>query len=93
MASRIIALDIGEKRIGVAVSDASRRIAMPHAVLDAASVVKDGRELMRIIEAYDAAEVLVGLPLTLEGLEGPQALRVRQVAGRLAASPVRRQAS
>ncbi len=84
MASRIIALDIGEKRVGVALSDPDRRVATPHAVWDAAPLLANGRDLVRLVEEYEVAEVVVGLPLTLEGTEGPQARRVRQVAERLA---------
>lgn len=80
---RIIGLDIGEKRIGVAVSDPSGVVATPLAVLDAARTLGDGRELQRLVDDYEAEELLVGLPLTMEGAEGPQAARIRIVAQRL----------
>lgn len=81
---RLLALDIGEKRIGVAVSDAEGRIAMPLTVLDARKVMGDGRDLVRLVEDYDAETVVVGLPLSLDGSEGPQVARVRATAARLA---------
>lgn len=82
--SRILGLDIGEKRIGVALSDPDRRVAMPHVVLDASSVLAHGRDLVRLVEDYEVGEVVVGLPLSLDGTPGPQARRVRNVAERLA---------
>jgi putative holliday junction resolvase len=81
---RVLALDIGEKRIGVAVSDPSGTVASPLVVLDAAAVLGDGRGLTDLVEEYDAGLVVVGLPLSLDGTEGPQALSVRRAAARLA---------
>jgi len=82
---RVLGLDIGEKRIGVAVSDSNARVATPLAVIDSAAAQRDGRELARIVDDYEIELVVVGLPFTLEGQEGPQARRVRTIAGRLAA--------
>jgi putative holliday junction resolvase len=81
---RALALDIGEKRIGVAVSDPSGTVATPVAVLDAARALGDGRDLVRLVEDYEVEVVVVGLPLSMDGTEGPQAKRVRSAAARLA---------
>jgi putative holliday junction resolvase len=82
---RVLALDIGEKRVGVAVSDGSARVASALTVLEARSVQGDCRELRRLLEDYDDVElIIIGLPMTLEGGEGPQATRVRQVGTRVA---------
>lgn len=81
---RVLALDIGERRIGVAVSDPSGTVATPLAVLDAAAVLADGREFARLVDEYGVGRVLVGLPLSLDGSEGPQAASVRRAAARLA---------
>jgi len=81
---RVLALDIGEKRIGVAVSDPSGTVATPVTVLDAPKVLGDGRDLVRLVEDYEVELVLVGLPLSMDGTEGPQAKRVRHSAARLA---------
>lgn len=81
---RVLALDIGEKRIGVAVSDPSQRVATPLAVLDARAVLGDGVGLKRLLEDYDdVAEIVVGLPRSMDGSEGPQAARVRAAAERI----------
>ena len=81
---RVLGLDIGEKRIGVAVSDPSGSVATPLAVLDARRALGDGRELARLVADYDVELLVAGLPLSLDGSEGPQALRVRSAAQRLA---------
>ena len=81
---RILGLDIGEKRIGVAVSDPSGSVATPLAVIDARKALGDSRELMRFVEDYEAELLVAGLPLSLDGSEGPQAARVRTAAERLA---------
>ena len=81
---RVLALDIGEKRIGVAVSDPSGTVASPLVVLDAARVLGDGHDLAKVAEEYEIELVVVGLPLSLTGTEGPQAERVRRAAARLA---------
>jgi putative Holliday junction resolvase len=79
---RIAALDIGEKRIGVAISDPGRRVATPLKVLDAA-VLRDPGPLLRLLEDYEVGLVVVGLPLSLDGTEGPQARAVRASVARL----------
>jgi len=81
---RVLALDIGEKRIGVAVSDPSGTVATPVVVLDAPKTLGDGRGLVGLAEEYEPELIVVGLPLSLDGTEGPQALRVRSAATRLA---------
>jgi putative Holliday junction resolvase len=77
-------LDIGEKRIGVALSDVAGTVASPLTVLDAARVRGDSKELLRLIDDYEVETVVVGLPLSLDGTEGPQARHVRTAANRLA---------
>ena len=81
---RLLGLDIGEARTGVAVSDPSGSVATPVAVLDSRRLATDVGPLQRIIEDYEVEELVVGLPVTLAGEEGPQAARVREVAERLA---------
>jgi putative Holliday junction resolvase len=81
---RILGLDIGEKRIGVAVSDPSGTVATPLKVLDAAAALSSKSELPDIVEEYDVGRVVVGIPLSLDGTEGPQATRVRGAAARIA---------
>jgi len=81
---RVIALDIGEKRIGVAVSDPSGTVATPLAVVDTVLAVSNGDKLKRIVQDYEPELVVVGLPLSMDGTEGEQARRVRDTTKRLA---------
>jgi len=80
---RRIGLDIGERRIGVAVSDPSGRVATPLVVLDARDLARDAAPLRRLVEDYEPGEFVVGLPLTLSGEEGPQAASIRATVRRL----------
>ncbi|MFQ5612107.1 MAG: Holliday junction resolvase RuvX [Anaerolineae bacterium] len=83
---RVVALDVGEKRIGLAVSDPSGRLASPHGVLRRQSKQEDFARLDRILRELGAELVVVGLPYSLSGHEliGPQARRVLRYAEALA---------
>lgn len=70
---RIIAVDFGEKRLGVAISDADGRVAHPLTVLDRTGGERDFARLADIIDEYGAAKVVVGFPRTMSGAPGPQA--------------------
>ena len=80
---RVLALDIGERRVGVAISDPAAKVASPLVVLDAAAVVSGGA-LASLLEEWEVGLIVVGLPLTMRGEEGKQARRVREVADGLA---------
>ena len=80
---RIIALDIGTVRIGVAASDPTGVFANPVAVLKAGENWMDG--LAEIVDEYGAVKLLVGLPRRTDGSEGPEAKSVRRVISRLSA--------
>ena len=82
---RALALDIGETRVGVAVSDPQGRIATPVCVLPAAEV-SVARSFRRVLEDWEPEVLVCGRPLTMAGEEGPQAERVRAVAERIAAA-------
>lgn len=81
---RIIALDIGEKRVGVAISDPTERVATPVCVLAAADVEQNAKPWRRVLDDWRPEAIVCGLPLSLNGEEGPQAERVRQVAEKVA---------
>jgi putative Holliday junction resolvase len=83
---RVLGLDIGEKRTGVAVSDPGGSVATPLTVLDTPGLLGGSRELARIVEDYEVELAVVGLPFSLDGTEGRQAARVRDIAMRLAGS-------
>lgn len=75
-----MALDIGEKRVGVAVCDPGERVASPVCVLPAAEVESAAAPFRRLLDDWQPELLLCGLPVTLAGEEGPQAQRVRAVA-------------
>lgn len=75
-----MALDIGEKRVGVAVSDPDERVASPVCVLAADEVLANGRSFRIVLADWEPELFLCGLPMTLSGEEGPQAERVRGFA-------------
>lgn len=79
---RILGLDIGERRIGVAVSDELGTIASPVGLIRRESDV--ARELKELIIRYDAVRLVAGLPVGLSGREGPQAALVREFTDALA---------
>jgi len=81
---RVLALDIGERRVGVAASDAEGRVALPLAVLDSSVLRGDMREIVSLARERRSELVVVGLPLTMDGTEGPQAQLVREAGERLA---------
>lgn len=82
---RYAGLDIGERRIGVAVSDDLGRVSTPLAVLPGPTEFARGEGLSRIVEDYGIEFVVVGLPVSMDGSEGPQARRTRTLAARLMA--------
>jgi putative Holliday junction resolvase len=77
---RIMGFDIGQKRLGIAVSDDSGTIASPVTVLDVATLKADNRSLKKLIDDYEPIRGIVGLPLSLSGDEGTQAQEVRTLA-------------
>lgn len=78
-----LALDIGEVRTGVAVSDLSGRVAMPLKVMPAADVANVTKPFRRIIEDHEPEIIVCGLPQTMAGEDGPQVERIRAVAERV----------
>lgn len=81
---RVLALDMGEARVGVAVSDPSGRVASPVCVLPAAEVAVRAASFRRVLEDWEPELLLCGLPKTLAGEDGPQAERIRAQARSLA---------
>jgi len=81
---RIVALDPGSTRIGVAVSDPLGITAQPHATLTAGEGLDD--RLRELAAGLEADLLVVGLPVSLDGGEGPAAARAREFAARAAAA-------
>ncbi|MCB0953498.1 MAG: Holliday junction resolvase RuvX [Microthrixaceae bacterium] len=90
---RSIGLDLGSVRIGVAVSDSEGTLALPSATLErGADWGADHAAIAELVDEAEAEIVVVGLPLSLDGSEGPAARRTRKEVARLGralAVPVR----
>ena len=67
-----MALDIGEVRVGVAVSDPGERVASPVCVMPAAEVTGCAKPFRRLLEDWEPELLVCGLPRTLAGEEGPR---------------------
>ena len=74
--SRILGLDVGEKRIGVAVSDESGTIAHPLTVITRDGLGKDLRKIEEIVQEYAPVEIVMGMPLNMNGTIGESARKV-----------------
>ncbi len=74
--SRVLGLDIGDRRIGIAVSDESRIIASPHSVLERVGWGPDSKKIAALMQETGAALIVSGLPLNMDGTVGFQAQKV-----------------
>ncbi len=72
---RMLGLDVGGKRIGVAVSDELGLVASPVGMVRRDQ--NPGRDIIVLVQRYDARRLVVGLPVGMSGREGPQAADVR----------------
>ena len=79
---RILALDLGEKRIGVAVSDELLMTAQGLCVLESKGTVKDLEQIAELIHNQAVSMIVLGLPRNMDGSIGPMAEKVREF-GRL----------
>lgn len=82
---RILAIDVGDRRVGVAISDPLGHWARPLTVLQRRSKQHDYEAIARLVQEHEADLVVVGHPLELSGEVGPQARRVERYAAGLAA--------
>ena len=77
MAGRVIALDVGDVRIGVAVSDPTGTIAQPLEVYKRVGYGPDSRYVKALCDRYETDQVLLGLPLNMDGTLGGQAQKAQ----------------
>jgi len=80
---RIIALDVGDKRIGIAVSDPTCTIAYPLETYRRKNEKKDLEYIKELYYRLEAVKIVIGLPLLLSGKEGTQAKKVKGLAKKL----------
>jgi putative Holliday junction resolvase len=84
-AVRVIGLDLGSRRIGVAITDELGMTAQPHATIERHGGQRDLDAIREVVRAQGAARVIIGLPLSPEGERGRAALAAERFADRLRA--------
>jgi putative Holliday junction resolvase len=82
--SGIMALDVGSKRIGVAVADPTRSFALPVGTIERAALRDDLDRIVGYVERYDVRDLVVGEPLTLTGERGLASQRMDEFVAALA---------
>ncbi len=80
---QILALDVGDRRIGVAISNETRTMAVPHAVVERQNREDDLNRLCDMVRETEAKMLVVGLPLNMDGTEGPKAHQIRRLISHL----------
>jgi putative Holliday junction resolvase len=75
--SRLLGVDYGTVRVGLAVSDAGRKIASPLAVWERRGPARDAEYFRALVAAEEVAALVVGLPVHLDGREGAKAVEAR----------------
>lgn len=83
MPSRILALDYGTKRIGVALSDELGWTAQPLETIERRTLARDIAHIEQLVQEHEVKEVLIGLPLRLDGEEGPAVQAVHEFIAHL----------
>jgi putative Holliday junction resolvase len=78
-----VGLDLGEKTIGVAVSDATRTVASPLQLIRKTKFTEDANALFTLMDSRAAAGIVIGLPVNMDGTEGPRCQSVRAFARNL----------
>jgi putative Holliday junction resolvase len=81
---RLLGLDLGSKTIGLALSDVSRTIATPYDTIRRTKFTKDAEELLAVVDKQGVGGLVLGLPVEMDGFEGPRCQSVRSFAANLA---------
>jgi putative pre-16S rRNA nuclease len=82
--ARLLGLDVGTKTIGLALSDVTRSIATPYETIRRTKFTSDAEILVDIVDKMEVGGLIIGLPINLDGLEGPRAQSTRAFARNLA---------
>jgi putative Holliday junction resolvase len=83
--ARLLGLDVGTKTIGMALSDVTRSVATPYDTIRRTKFTADAKTIREVIEKNQVGALVIGLPLNLDGSEGPRAQSTRAFARNLAA--------
>jgi len=81
--ARVIALDLGQKRIGVAISDETETISSPLTTIPGDNTNRAIKSIKEIIDSRDVLRVIIGLPLNMNGSKGPKAMEALEFAENL----------
>lgn len=81
--TRLLGLDVGTKTIGMALSDVTRSIATPYDTVRRTKFTADAKSLLEVIETHGVGGLVIGLPINLDGSEGPRAQSTRAFARNL----------
>jgi putative holliday junction resolvase len=84
--TRSFGLDVGSRTVGVAVSDALGITAQPVTTLRRSNLRADLAQLRRLAEEHEVGHAVVGLPLNMDGSEGPSAVEARKVGAAVASA-------
>ncbi|PHY20384.1 Holliday junction resolvase RuvX [Caulobacter sp. BP25] len=79
----VVGLDPGEKTIGVAVSDVTRTVASPLALIEKTKFSKDAEALFKLMDSRGAIGIVIGLPMNMDGTEGVRCQSNRALARNL----------
>ncbi len=79
----LVGLDLGEKTVGVAVSDLTRAFASPLALIRRRKFTEEAQELFALMQGRGASGIVIGLPLNMDGTEGPRCQSNRAFARNL----------
>ncbi len=82
--ARLLGLDVGTKTIGLALSDVTRSIATPYETIRRTKFTSDAKILGDIVDKMEVGGLIIGLPINLDGSEGPRAQSTRAFARNLA---------
>ncbi len=80
---RLLGLDMGDKTIGLALSDAALIVATPMETIRRTRFTADAAKLIGLIAAHEVGALVIGLPVNMDGSEGPRCQSVRQFAANL----------
>jgi len=80
----LLGLDPGTKTIGIAISDSLHNIATPLETVRRSKFAKDAARIVEVIKEYDGGGIILGLPLNMDGSQGPRVQSVRAFARNLA---------
>ncbi|MFL5164634.1 MAG: Holliday junction resolvase RuvX [Microvirga sp.] len=83
--ARLLGVDLGTKTLGLALSDVERRIASPLETLERSKFTADAKKIQALVARFGIGAIVFGLPLNMDGSEGPRAQATRAFARNLAA--------